>query len=76
MLILIFKVKFIMNLIFFSVKFYFNCKKITKFVINFTLKIEFNMRNDGHFGQFKSFSIKANRCGWNVLRTTMFQVFF
>jgi hypothetical protein len=34
------------------------------------------MRNDGHFGQFKTFSKKANRFGWNVLRSTMFQVFF
>ncbi len=33
------------------------------------------MRNDGHFGQFKTFSKKANRFGWNVLRSTMFQVF-
>ncbi len=25
-------------------------------MINFTLKIKFNMRNDGHFSQFKTFS--------------------
>ena len=24
-----------------------------KFIINFTFKIKFNKRNDGHFGQFK-----------------------
>jgi hypothetical protein len=34
------------------------------------------MRNDGHFGQFNTFSKKANRFGWNVLRSTMFQVNF
>ncbi len=34
------------------------------------------MRNDGHFGQFKTFSKNANRFGWNVLRPTMFQFFF
>ncbi len=30
---------------------------------------------NGHFGQFKIFSKKANRFGWNVLRSTMFQIF-
>jgi len=34
------------------------------------------MRNDVHFGQFKTLSKKANMFGWNVLRSTMFQVFF
>ncbi len=29
-------------------------------------KIKFNKRNDGHFGQFKTFSKKANIFGWNV----------
>ncbi len=33
------------------------------------------MGNDGHFGQFKTFSIKASIFGWNVLRSTMYQVF-
>ncbi len=33
------------------------------------------MRNDGHFGKFKTFSKKANIFGWNVLRYPMFQVF-
>ncbi len=32
------------------------------------------MRNDDHFGRFKPFSKKANILGWNVLRSTMFQV--
>ncbi len=49
--------------------------KLIKFIINFTFKIKFNMRNDGHFGQFKKFYKKANIFGWNVLRSTMFQVF-
>ena len=49
--------------------------KLIKFIINFTLKIKFNIRNDGHYGQFKRFSKKANIFGWNVLRSTMFQVF-
>ena len=38
-------------------------------------KLSFNMRNDGHFGQLKTFSQKPNIFGWNVLRSTMFQVF-
>jgi hypothetical protein len=42
-----------------------------KFIINFTLKIKFNMRNDGHF---KSFSKKDSIFEWNVLGSTMFQV--
>ncbi len=50
--------------------------KNNKFIINFTLKIKFNIRNDGHFGQFKTFSKKANRFGWNVLLSAMFQVNF
>jgi hypothetical protein len=29
--------------------------KLIKFIINFTLKIKFNIRKDGHFGQFKTF---------------------
>ncbi len=33
------------------------------------------MRNEGHFGQFKTFSKKAKIFEWNVLRSTMFQVF-
>jgi hypothetical protein len=33
------------------------------------------MRNDGHFGQFKTFSEKTNLFGWNGLSSTMFQVF-
>ncbi len=45
-----------------------------KFIINFTLKIKFNFRNDGHFGQFNTVSKKANIFGWNMLRSTMFQV--
>jgi hypothetical protein len=51
-------------------------KKLIKFIIDFTLKIKFTMRNDGHFGQFNTFSKKANKFGWNMLRSTMFQVFF
>ncbi len=50
--------------------------KLIKFIINFTLKIKINTRNDGHFGQFKTFSKMAKIFGWNVLRSTMFQVFF
>ncbi len=34
------------------------------------------MRNDGNFGQFNTFSKKANIFGWNVLRSTIFQVNF
>jgi hypothetical protein len=41
-----------------------------------TFKIKINMRNDGHFGQFKIFSQKAFIIGWNVLRSMMFQVYF
>jgi hypothetical protein len=37
--------------------------------------MKFNMRNDGHFGQFKTLSKKANIFGWNVLRSIMLQVF-
>jgi hypothetical protein len=34
------------------------------------------MRNDGHFDQLKIFSKKVYIFGWNVLRSTMFQVYF
>jgi hypothetical protein len=39
------------------------------------LKIKLYIRIDDHFCQFNTFSKKANRFGWNVLRSTMFQVF-
>jgi hypothetical protein len=34
------------------------------------------MRNDGHFVQYETFSKKVDTFGWNVLRSTILQVFF
>jgi hypothetical protein len=83
MLILILKVKFIMNLIylfFLQVKFCGNIvlgasnfisivEKLIKFIVNLTFKIKINMRNNGHFGQLKIFSKTVFIFGWNVVRS-------
>ncbi len=73
MLNLIFKVKFIMNLInFVAIEIKLDTEKNQ---IHSKIYLKFNIRNDDHFGQFKSFSKKANIFGWNMLRSTMFQVY-
>jgi hypothetical protein len=52
-----------MNLInFVAIEIKLDTEKI-KFITNLTLKIKFNIRNDGHFGQFQTFSKKANKFG-------------